>query len=149
MCGIAGTVSWDAMPDEAGVRDLVQRLRHRGPDDSGSWRSPDGRCALGHARLSIIDLSPAGHQPMVDRLTGNAIVFNGEIYNFQERRKECEARGSRFHSHSDTEVILALYRRYGAECVRYLQGMFAFAIWDARELILLLARDRVGKKLLV
>jgi asparagine synthase (glutamine-hydrolysing) len=86
---------------------------------------------------------------MVDPLTGNAIVFNGEIYNFQEQRKACEARGDRFHSHSDTEVILALYRRYGAECVRYLRGMFAFALWDAREQTLLLARDRVGKKPLV
>jgi asparagine synthase (glutamine-hydrolysing) len=83
---------------------------------------------------------------MLDPLTGNAIVFNGEIYNFQERRRECEARGDRFHSHSDTEVILALYRRFGYDCVRYLRGMFAFAIWDAKEQALFLARDRVGKK---
>ena len=146
MCGIAGAVGWERTPDETGVSVLVRRLAHRGPDDAGLWASPDGQCVLGHTRLSIIDLSPAGHQPMVDPLTGNAIVFNGEIYNFQERRKECEARGDRFRSNSDTEVILALYRRFGPHCVRYLRGMFALAIWDAREQTLLLARDRVGKK---
>jgi asparagine synthase (glutamine-hydrolysing) len=146
MCGIAGAVSWHQAPDVSGVSNLVWRLMHRGPDDEGLWRSPDSRCVLGHTRLSIIDLSPAGHQPMLDPLTGNAIVFNGEIYNFQERRRECEARGDRFHSHSDTEVILALYRRFGHDCVRYLRGMFAFAIWDAKEQTLFLARDRVGKK---
>ena len=146
MCGIAGAVGWERTPEETGVSDLVRRLAHRGPDDAGLWASPNGQCVLGHTRLSIIDLSPAGHQPMVDPLTGNAIVFNGEIYNFQERRKECEARGDRFYSNSDTEVILALYRRFGPDCVRYLRGMFAFAIWDAREQTLLLARDRVGKK---
>ena len=146
MCGICGVVGWDRTPDETGVSDLVRRLAHRGPDDAGLWTSPDGRCVLGHTRLSIIDLSPAGHQPMLDPLTGNAIVFNGEIYNFQERRAECEARGDRFRSNSDTEVILALYRRYGPDCVRHLRGMFAFAIWNAREQTLFLARDRVGKK---
>ena len=146
MCGIAGAVRWDAAPDAAAVDALVHRLRHRGPDDAGLWRSPDGRCVLGHARLSIIDLSPAGRQPMVDPLTGNAIVFNGEIYNFQERRRECEARGDRFRSHSDTEVILALYRRFGPDCVQRLRGMFAFAIWNAKDQTLFLARDRVGKK---
>ncbi|HWT80470.1 MAG TPA: N-acetylglutaminylglutamine amidotransferase, partial [Candidatus Methylomirabilis sp.] len=90
MCGIAGEVHWNGVPDESSVREIAQRLRHRGPDDFGLWRSRDDRCVLGHTRLSIIDLSPAGHQPMIDPLTGNAIVFNGEIYNFQERRAECE-----------------------------------------------------------
>jgi asparagine synthase (glutamine-hydrolysing) len=146
MCGIAGEVRWEGVPGDSHVREIVHRLRHRGPDDFGIWSSPDTRCVLGHARLSIIDLSPAGHQPMVDPLTGNAIVFNGEIYNFQERRRECERRGDRFHSHSDTEVILALYRQFGTACLRYLRGMFAFALWDAREQTLFLARDRVGKK---
>ncbi len=146
MCGIAGDVNWNRVPDETSVREIARRLRHRGPDDFGVWRSQDGLCILGHTRLSIIDLSPAGHQPMLDPLTGNAIVFNGEIYNFQERRAECQRRGDRFHSNTDTEVILALYRRFGTECLRYLRGMFAFAIWNAREQALFLARDRVGKK---
>ena len=146
MCGIAGEVNWGGAPDTVALQSIVQRLRHRGPDDCGLWQSPDRRCALGHARLSIIDLTAAGHQPMVDPLTGNAIVFNGEIYNFQERRAECERRGDRFLSSSDTEVILALYRRFGRECLTCLRGMFAFALWDAKDEVLFLARDRVGKK---
>jgi asparagine synthase (glutamine-hydrolysing) len=149
MCGIAGEVKWSGLADGAAVAGIVERLRHRGPDDSGVWVSADRRCILGHTRLSIIDLSPAGHQPMLDPQTGNAIVFNGEIYNFQERRAECLRWGDRFQSNSDTEVILALYRRFGAECLRYLRGMFAFALWDAGEQRLFLARDRVGKKPLV
>jgi asparagine synthase (glutamine-hydrolysing) len=125
---------------------MVERLQHRGPDDRGLWRSPEGRCVLGHTRLSIIDLTPAGHQPMLDPLTGNAVVFNGEIYNFQEQRAACERQGDRFLSNSDTEVILALYRRHGVGCLRFLRGMFAFALWDAQQQALFLARDRVGKK---
>lgn len=119
---------------------------HRGPDDRGFWASPGGACALGHARLSIVDLSPAGHQPMVDPLTGNAVSFNGEIYNFQALREECQSAGDVFVSSSDTEVILALYRRHGIECLGYLRGMFALAIWDERRRQLFLARDRAGKK---
>ena len=125
---------------------MVSGIAHRGPDDRGLWSSPNGVCALGHARLSIIDLSPAGHQPMLDPLTGNAIVFNGEIYNFRELRKDCEAAGDMFKSHSDTEVILALYRRHGIDCLKFLRGMFAFAIWDEQRQQFFLARDRVGKK---
>jgi asparagine synthase (glutamine-hydrolysing) len=125
---------------------MVTGIAHRGPDDRGLWSSPTGVCVLGHARLSIVDLSPAGHQPMVDAITGNTIVFNGEIYNFQALRKNCEATGDVFKSRSDTEVILALYRRHGIGCVRFLRGMFALAIWDERLEQLFLARDRVGKK---
>ena len=146
MCGIAGEVSFRhevLMPALAGVS---AGIGHRGPDDEGLWQSPDGHCGLAHRRLSIMDLSPAGHQPMLDPLTGNAIVFNGEIYNFQSLRRDCEAAGDRFSSQTDTEVILALYRRYGAGCLRRLRGMFAFAIWDASRQELFLARDRVGKK---
>jgi asparagine synthase (glutamine-hydrolysing) len=108
--------------------------------------SPNGICVLGHARLSIIDLSPAGHQPMFDVITGNTIVFNGEIYNFQELRKKLVSAGDLFNSHSDTEVILALYRRYSIDCLKFLRGMFAIAIWDEQRQLLFLARDRVGKK---
>ncbi|MDB4949151.1 MAG: hypothetical protein JWM27_1800 [Gemmatimonadetes bacterium] len=146
MCGFAGRVDWDGMAGDGGVGGIVDRLRHRGPDDRGVWTSPERRCTLGHARLSILDLSPAGHQPMLDPGTGNAIAFNGEIYNFQALRAECERDGYPFRSHSDTEVILALYRRHGRDCVRRLRGMFAFALWDAGRGELFLARDRVGKK---
>lgn len=146
MCGIAGQIDFRNPPAGASVAELVRRIRHRGPDDQGLWSSPDGACVLGHARLSIIDLSPLGHQPMLDPETGNAIVFNGEIYNFQTLRRDCEAAGARFRSHSDTEVILALYRRYGVDCLSKLRGMFAFALWDAGRRRLFLARDRVGKK---
>ena len=146
MCGIAGHIGYARPPVTEHVMDLAGKIRHRGPDDLGLWTSSDHCCVLGHARLSIIDLSPLGHQPMMDPETGNCIVFNGEIYNFRILRKACEAAGDRFHSHSDTEVILALYRRYGADCLSRLRGMFAFALWDERGKRLFLARDRVGKK---
>lgn len=146
MCGIAGQISFAVPPAGEHIATLVQRIRHRGPDDSGVWTAPGNTCVLGHARLSIIDLSPLGHQPMSDPETGNCIVFNGEIYNFQDLRKDCEARGDIFRSHSDTEVILALYQRYGVECLAKLRGMFAFAIWDQQNQRLFFARDRVGKK---
>ncbi|HYJ77973.1 MAG TPA: asparagine synthase (glutamine-hydrolyzing) [Longimicrobiaceae bacterium] len=146
MCGIAGGVDWRGMQGDGGVGGVLAGLRHRGPDDGGVWTSPDRLCTLGHARLAILDLSPAGHQPMLDPHTGNAIVFNGEIYNHAERRAECERDGWAFRSRSDTEVILALYRRHGRACVHRLRGMFAFALWDAGRRELFLARDRVGKK---
>lgn len=146
MCGIAGHIALGTSPQVQLVQEMVRRIRHRGPDDHGLWTSPGGACVFGHARLSIIDLSPLGHQPMIDPETGNSIVFNGEIYNFQALRAECEAAGDRFRSHSDTEVILALYRRHGVECLHRLRGMFALAIWDEQRQRLFLARDRVGKK---
>lgn len=146
MCGIAGELSWTVSTNREAVEAMVSGIAHRGPDDRGLWSSPNGACTLGHARLSIIDLSPLGHQPMLDPVTGNSIVFNGEIYNFQVLRKECEAAGDVFKSHSDTEVILALYRRHGVGCLKFLRGMFALAIWDEQRQQLFLARDRVGKK---
>lgn len=124
----------------------MHRIRHRGPDDQGIWSSSNGECVFGHARLSIIDLSSLGHQPMVDQETGNCIVFNGEIYNFQALRRECEDVGYRFSSHSDTEVILVLYRKYGVACLQKLRGMFSFALWDESRKRLFFARDRAGKK---
>ncbi len=146
MCGIAGELNWTARANREAVGALVSGIVHRGPDDDGLWSSSNGVCALGHARLSVVDLSPAGHQPMLDPHTGNAIVFNGEIYNFQALRKSCESAEEVFNSRSDTEVILTLYRRYGIDCLRLLRGMFAFAIWDEQRQKLFLARDRVGKK---
>jgi len=146
MCGIAGIVAKQPIADRNPLSRLVEGVSHRGPDDFGEYFSPDGSCALGHTRLAVLDLSSAGHQPMTDEHNNNTIVFNGEIYNFAALRKSCEAAGHRFRSHSDTEVILALYARHGAECLRYLRGMFAFAIWDQQRKRLFFARDRVGKK---
>ncbi len=147
MCGIAGHLNFQRPPEPDAIEAMVRRIRHRGPDSQGLWSSPHGgECVLGHARLSIIDLSSQGHQPMLDSETGNCIVFNGEIYNFQSLRNECEAAGDRLRSHSDTEVILALYRRYGVACLAKLRGMFAFAIWDERDKRIFIARDRLGKK---
>jgi len=146
MCGITGIIGRQPLRQPHPLSSLVDGIVHRGPDDRGEYLSPNGVCALGHTRLSILDLSAAGHQPMQDTVTGNTIVFNGEIYNFAALRKACEADGYRFRSHSDTEVILALYRRHGVDCLRFLRGMFAFALWDEREQRLFFARDRLGKK---
>ncbi|MFO1356331.1 MAG: asparagine synthase (glutamine-hydrolyzing) [Gammaproteobacteria bacterium] len=146
MCGISGHIDWRHRLDESAIRLMTTRISHRGPDDHGVWSSPDGHCVLGHARLSVLDLSTAGHQPMCDPLTGNVIVYNGEIYNFRELRKECEQAGVVFTSGTDTEVILALYRRFGTRCLESLRGMFAFVLWDQARQSVFIARDRVGKK---
>ena len=146
MCGIAGIVAKRGKADRCALNSLVEGIVHRGPDSRGDYLSPDSSCVLGHARLAILDLSTAGQQPMRDDLTGNVIVFNGEIYNFANLRRQCEAEGEQLRSHSDTEVILVLYRRYGVDCLRLLRGMFAFAIWDERQRCLFFARDRLGKK---
>lgn len=145
MCGISGVFMCDGRPvDPAALERMKQSTRHRGPDDSGIWHK--GHVGLVHNRLSIIDLSPAGHQPMVDGRTGNIIAFNGEVYNFQEIRPELEARGHVFRSKSDTEVILYAYAEWGEACVERFRGMFAFAIYDAKKDELFLARDRLGIK---
>jgi asparagine synthase (glutamine-hydrolysing) len=125
---------------------MLAALRHRGPDDSGAWTSPSRHAALAHARLSIIDLSPAGHQPMATPDGRLTLVFNGEIYNHRELRAGLEARGVAFRSKSDTEVILRAYEADGVACVERLRGMFAFALWDERERTCLLARDAFGIK---
>ncbi len=123
---------------------MIATLRHRGPDDEGVWT--DGRAGLAHARLSIIDLSPAGHQPMASADETVWITYNGEIYNFIEIRRELEALGYPFRSRSDTEVIVNGWHAWGPEIFPRLRGMFALAIWDRRSHRLILARDRVGKK---
>ncbi|HWY14242.1 MAG TPA: asparagine synthase (glutamine-hydrolyzing) [Rhizomicrobium sp.] len=146
MCGIAGEARFDGGVTEAPLDAMSLGIAHRGPDDEGLWIEENRNCGFSYRRLSIIDLSPLGHQPMVDPETGNVIAYNGEIYNFQKLRRECEQAGAQFRSRSDTEVILALYRRFGPECVKRLRGMFALAIWDARKSELFLARDRFGKK---
>jgi asparagine synthase (glutamine-hydrolysing) len=125
---------------------MAGTLVHRGPDDTGVWSSDDGAVALAHRRLSIVDLSPLGRNPMSWDDGRLWITFNGEIYNFLELRQELEAAGQRFKSHTDTEVILAAYDRWGVDCVQRLVGMFAFALWDERRKRLWLVRDRLGKK---
>ena len=146
MCGIAGTLDRAglATDDAAAIGPMVAALHHRGPDDSGSFR--DDFAALGHARLSIIDTSAAGHQPMCNEDESIWIVFNGEIYNFPELHESLEARGHQFRSRCDTEVIVHLYEDHGDRCVEHLRGMFSFAIWDQKARRLLLARDRIGIK---
>jgi asparagine synthase (glutamine-hydrolysing) len=149
MCGIAGAIGVLDVELVRAVQLASERQRHRGPDDDGEWRSGalgQPGAAFGFRRLAILDLSPDGHQPMVDPATGNAIAFNGEIYNFRELRAELEAGGARFRSRTDTEVILHAYARWGDGAVSRLRGMFGFAIWDARERRVLLARDRLGIK---
>lgn len=151
MCGIYGLLSASASGvDRAAVDRQRDRLSHRGPDDAGSWLSPDRRVALAHRRLSILDLSPAGHQPMASTDGRLVITFNGEIYNYRELKRELENSGFAFSSHCDTEVILAAYARWGSRCVEHLNGMFAFAVYDAGDRhnppSLFLARDRAGEK---
>src|SRR5437879_1437508 len=149
MCGIAGQWS-SAAPDSIrlAVDAMTNSMIHRGPDDGGSWaiRMTDSTLVLGARRLAIQDLSSAGHQPMCDSRTGNCLVFNGEIYNFKELRRELEIDGTSFDSTSDTEVLLRAYCAWGIGAVAKLSGMFAFAIWDARNDQLILARDRLGVK---
>jgi asparagine synthase (glutamine-hydrolysing) len=147
MCGIAGMLSGPAA-SPPNPRDVVARmcarLRHRGPDMNGL--AADGPACLGHQRLSIIDLSPEGAQPMTNEDGSVLAVVNGEIYNFEELRRELEASGHRFRSRSDSEVVLHLYEQAGVDFLRRLRGMFALALWDRNSERLILARDPVGKK---
>lgn len=145
MCGIAGQLRFDGAQVEAGVlAAMCEALRHRGPDERG-WHV-SGSVGLANTRLRIIDLSPRARQPLFNEDSSACVVLNGEIYNFRELRKSLESRGHRFRSGSDTEVIVHLYEEFGTDCVKELDGMFAFALWDAREKKLQLARDRTGKK---
>jgi asparagine synthase (glutamine-hydrolysing) len=148
MCGITGY--WNRRGDPAAwLNDLaasVATLRRRGPDDSGVWVRPGGRVALGHTRLSILDLSPLGHQPMKSADGSLSMVFNGEIYNFGVVRAELEALGHRFRSSGDSEVVLAAVQEWGMKAVDRFVGMFAIAIWNEREHRLMLLRDRMGVK---
>ncbi len=151
MCGIAGFVnpSRDATGNDmlSVVVAMANALRHRGPDDSGTWLDPAAGIALGHRRLSVVDLSPLGHQPMQSASGRYVIVFNGEIYNFRALRAELEKRGHAFRGHSDTEVMLAAITEWGVlKAVPRFNGMFAFALWDREEHKLHLARDRFGEK---
>jgi asparagine synthase (glutamine-hydrolysing) len=145
MCGIAGIFRFDAgMVNEKLLDGMGKRLAHRGPDGKGIF--VDQEMGLVHRRLKIIDLSEEAHQPMTDSQGSLTISYNGEIYNYLELRKELEEDGFSFRSGSDTEVILAAYARWGVECVKKFNGMFAFALWDRGERRLFCARDRLGVK---
>jgi asparagine synthase (glutamine-hydrolysing) len=146
MCGIVGIAAVNAAAPDWLLTTMRDTLRHRGPDDTGAWWSPDRRVSLSHRRLAVIDLSPGGHQPMSDTVGDLWITFNGEIYNYLEVRRELEARGHRFRTASDTEVILASYRAWGVDCLVHLNGMFAFGLYDVPARRLFLARDRAGEK---
>jgi len=167
MCGICGEIDFNKGVKIGPIQRMCKLLTHRGPDDEGMvfikdshylemkkpFELPSGQdgfeVGLGHRRLSIIDLSAAGHQPMCNENGKIWIVFNGEIYNFQEARETFEKNGHSFKSKSDTEVILHAYEEWGVECLNHFRGMFAFAIWDSNLQRLFLARDRLGKKPLV
>src|SRR4051794_26828315 len=145
MCGIAGVLRFDGEPVAARqVAGMADRPRPRGPDGDGVWA--DGPVGLGHRRLAVIDLSPTGRQPMGNETGDVLISYNGELYNYQPLRTELEGAGHRFHSRSDTEVIVHAYEEWGADCLHRFNGHFAFAIWDGPDRRLFLARDRFGTK---
>src|SRR5438093_11709658 len=150
MCGIAGLISQNP---EARIGAMLKSIEHRGRDDEGVWTSAaindEGqRVFFGHRRLSIIDTSSAGHQPMLSHDGRFVVILNGEIYNYRELRDQLATKGHRFRTQTDTEVLLAGWAEWGEECLSRLNGMFAFAIWDDKERALYLVRDRVGIKTL-
>src|SRR3982074_1364353 len=155
MCGIAGFVSRGRLPRTL-LASLNASICHRGPDDAGvwvsspaardGWTADEGQIGLSQQRLPVLDLSPAGRNPMPNDDETLWITYNGEVYNYREVRRDLEAEGFRFRSQTDTEVILKAYERWGKDCLRRFIGMFAFAIWDARRRALFAARDRLGIK---
>jgi asparagine synthase (glutamine-hydrolysing) len=145
MCGIAGMMSYRGTEYSRIVSEMAERIRYRGPDNSGVWGDSNYGLALGHVRLSILDLSPAGHQPMESASGRYVIVFNGEIYNHLELRGQLA--GLSWRGHSDTETLLAAFETWGVEkALQATAGMFALALWDRVERCLILARDRIGEK---
>ena len=148
MCGICGVfnLQLNTRLTESQLHGMNSTLQHRGPDDAGVWLSADGQIGLANRRLAIIDLSPAGHQPMSNEDGTVWITYNGEVYNFVALREGLEQAGHRFRSHTDTETILHLYEEEGDDLVHRLRGMFAFGLWDSKRRRLLLARDRLGIK---
>ena len=147
MCGIAGILGSSTTEIASGVRNMVAAIRYRGPDHAGLWCDEEQEIGLGHARLSILDVSPEGHQPMASTSGRYVISYNGEIYNFSELRAELEQSGVTFRGHSDTEVMLAHFETWGIEqAIGRCVGMFAFAVWDKHTRTLSLGRDRLGEK---
>lgn len=146
MCGITGQVKFTGTASEENCLAMTNAIKHRGPDDFGIYLNKTKTVALGHRRLSFIDLTEAGKQPMTNEDSTLWITYNGEIYNYIELREQLEQFGHKFHSHSDTEVIIHGYEEWGNEVVNHLKGMFAFGIWDEKRKCLFLARDRFGIK---
>ena len=145
MCGIAGLINFDGAPvSPAILQRMTDAVAHRGPDAEGHWI--EGNVGLGHRRLAIIDLSPAGHQPMTSADHRYLLSYNGEVYNFRELRTELEARGYWFRSRTDSEVVLNALAEWGVDALKRFNGMFALALWDRKERTLLLSRDRYGIK---
>src|SRR5687768_13893354 len=145
MCGITGIFNVNGEPvSPVLLRKMTDAIAHRGPDGEGFFN--DGFIGFGHRRLAIIDLSSAGHQPMISRDQQVVVIYNGEIYNFQELRAELASLGHTFRSKTDSEVVLNAWVEWGPDCVTRFNGMFAFAIWDKREQSLFLVRDRYGIK---
>ncbi len=146
MCGIVGSVSTKPIANARWIADGRELLKHRGPDAFGEWISNDRKAIFQHQRLAIIDLSKKSNQPMVSEDKSKSIVFNGEIYNYLEIRKKLVAKGIKFRTKSDTEVIIKAYENWGYNCLNYLNGMFAFALYDKKEQNVFVARDRAGEK---
>ena len=145
MCGICGQIRFDGdTPSSESLDNMMNKLARRGPDSNGKWL--EGTIGFGHQRLSIIDLSSSGSQPMIDSLLKLTLVFNGTIYNYKQLRSRLIGKGYSFFSSSDTEVIIKAYHYWGEDCVNHLDGMFAFAIWDKPSKKLFIARDRMGIK---
>ena len=145
MCGICGQLRFDGdTPSSESLDNMMNKLARRGPDSNGKWL--EGKIGFGHQRLSIIDLSRSGSQPMIDNLLKLTLVFNGTIYNYKQLRSRLISKGYSFFSSSDTEVIIKAYHYWGEDCVNHLDGMFAFAIWDKPSKKLFIARDRMGIK---
>src|SRR6476620_3807802 len=145
MCGIAAFFSRGKPVSAQALNRATKALHHRGPDNQSVWLSPNQRVGLGHARLSIIDLT-TGDQPIANEDERIHIVVNGEFYDFERQRRELEQRGHRFRTRSDSEIALHFYEDLGAHCVRHLRGEFAFVLWDETNHLLLAARDRFGIK---
>lgn len=150
MCGILAILNFNQAPiDAALLHKMTDTMAHRGPDDAGYWTNPGGNVGLGHRRLAIIDLSSAGHEPMCNEDQTIWLTFNGEIYNFLELKPQLEAKGHRFSSHTDAEVIIHAYEEWGIDCLQRFNGMWAFALWDENRQRLFVSRDRFGIKPLV
>src|SRR5688572_13763682 len=145
MCGIVGFAGREPIAPEQ-VAIMRDTMTHRGPDDCGLWTCGDGSVTLAQRRLAIIDLSAGGHQPKADATGRIHVVFNGEMYNFREVRRELEAAGHQFHTASDTEVVVEAYKAWGESFLEHIGGMFALALYDADKRALYLARDRAGEK---